>query len=380
MRSTLKYDVIIAGAGPAGCAAALALKDAGLKTALIDKASFPRDKICGDAIPGRAIKTLHAIDPAYEQAFSKHAFKYATKSTTLFFKSRKVTFNWVREAYTCTRMEFDNFLFSLVKNNTDTDIYLNTNIKTATKNADGYEVITGDSTLHCKILIGADGAHSVLAKQLAGRTMNREHFVGSVRAYYSNVAGLSPDTTEIYFDKRFLPSYLWVFPLPGNRANVGFGMLSSEIAKRKANIRETFYEFIDQNPVLKEKFSGAKRESPLEGFGLPLGSEIGTISGDHFLLTGDAASLIDPVSGDGIGNAMLSGKLAAEQAVSCFKERNFTGTFISGYDKALHAAIGNELRTHYKAQRFLSKMPLLLDSVFLLTRSAVLKRIIQKAL
>ena len=65
----MEYDVAIIGAGPAGCACALALKDAGCKVALLDKQSFPRDKICGDAIPGRAVKTLKSIDPAFEAAF-----------------------------------------------------------------------------------------------------------------------------------------------------------------------------------------------------------------------------------------------------------------------------------------------------------------------
>src|SRR6185437_2819570 len=108
----LKYDVVIIGAGPAGCTCALALKDAGLKVALLDKQDFPRDKVCGDAIPGRAVKTLKSISPLFEAAFRKFHGKLETKQTVLYYKGQEITFDWVGEAYTCARMEFDNFLFS----------------------------------------------------------------------------------------------------------------------------------------------------------------------------------------------------------------------------------------------------------------------------
>ncbi len=379
---TRQYDVIITGAGPAGCACALALKDSGLRVALLDKASFPRDKVCGDAIPGRAIKVLKQIDARYEDAFEHFTQKCDTKSTSLHYKGRSLTFDWVGDAYTCTRMEFDNFLFSLVKEHTATDIFTETLPHSFIKNEDGISIAFKNKpdTFHTKILIGADGAQSVAAKQLTNRTLDRNHHVGSVRAYFSNVSGMDSGKTEIYFSRKFLPSYLWVFPLPDNMCNVGFGMLSGEIAKRKINIKQAFYEFIDQDPILKDKFIDAKQVGDLEGFGLPLGSRTLPYSGASFMLAGDAASLIDPISGDGIGNAMLSGKLAAGHAIKCFEKNNFTATFMSGYDTALLDKIGVELKTRHKAQQTLSKMPWMLDAIFLACRNKAIKRIVQKRL
>ncbi len=379
---TIQYDIIIVGSGPAGSACALALKGKGLRVAIIDKATFPRDKVCGDAIPGRAIRVLKNINAAYGEAFRKFPAKYDTKKTTVFYKGRHVTFNWVLEAYTCTRMEFDNFLHTLVKDDTATDIYTNTQPGkiTISDNVVSVPVSGTNKILEAKMIVGADGAHSTVAKQLTKNSVDRDHYVGSVRAYFSNVTTESNDTIEVYFDKRFLPSYLWVFPLPGNMTNVGFGMLSSEISKRKVNLKRTFYEFIEHNPVLSNKFKNATRVGELEGFGLPLGSRIETISGSNFLLTGDAASLIDPISGDGIGNAMLSGKLAAEQAIRCFEQDNFTDAFMKGYDNALMNALGKELRMRHKMQKTISQMPFLLDALFLASKSKVLKKTIQKAL
>ena len=379
---TIYYDVAIIGAGPAGCSCALTLKDAGLRVLLLDKASFPRDKICGDAIPGRAVKILRNIAPQFESAFKQFPGKLITKKTTLYYKGKELTFDWVQEAYTCTRMEFDNFLFDLVKENTNTDVLLNSKADRIIYNEDSISItLKGTNvTISTNILIGADGAQSVVAKQLTNKILDKNHYVGSVRAYYHNIAECDTDTTHIYFDKKFLPSYLWVFPLPGNKANVGFGMLSSEIASKKADIKKIFYEFIGFDPVLKRKFVNANPVSELQGFGLPLGSKTGTLSGKRFMIIGDAASLIDPISGDGIGNAMISGKLAAEQAISCFRNKNFTADFIGRYDASVLRAIGKELKKHYHVQQILFKMPFLLDMIFFAGRSKFFKPLIQKAL
>lgn len=375
-----KYDVVIAGAGPAGCTCALALKDAGLAVCLIDKADFPRDKVCGDAIPARALKTLASIDPQLADAFRAYPGKLLSKRTRVGYKGRELLVDWVLEAFTCARIDFDNLLFELVKERTQTDIYTGVTIAAVTTKGDGVVLHSNDMVFEAGVLIGADGAQSVTAKQLVNKTMDRQHHVGSVRAYYDNIAGLDAHTSEIYFIKEFLPSYLWVFPLPGNRANVGFGMLSSEIARRKINLKQSFYDFISASPDLAARFKDARMIGRLEGFGLPLGSRRIKISGERFMLTGDAASLIDPIWGEGIGNAMLSGKLAAEQAMRCFSESAFDEAFMGAYDKQLFGAIGDELKTHYTAQRVLAKMPVLLDAGFALAQNSYVKKIIKKYL
>ncbi|MDB5250030.1 MAG: geranylgeranyl reductase [Segetibacter sp.] len=379
MGEVITYDVIIVGAGPAGCTCALALKNANLKVALFDKNSFPRDKVCGDAIPSRAIKTLNNISPQFGEAFKSFKEKYVTTKTRMFYGKRLMNFEWVGEAYTCARIDFDNFLFSLVRNNTSTDVYQNTSMGDVVMEENGAYIKDkkNGSVYKAKMIVGADGAHSVVAKQLANRTLDRKHHVGSVRAYYSNVSNTLNNTTDIYLNKKFFPSYLWVFPLHDNTANVGFGMLSSEIAKRKLNIKKTFHEFIAETPELAERFKDATQLGELEGFGLPLGSKRVQVSGDKFILIGDAASLIDPTSGQGIGNAMLSAKLAADQIGRCFKENNFSAGFIQQYDKKLYKEIGVEMKLKSFVQRIVPKMPFLIDWYYWVTRSATLKKLLQ---
>ena len=375
------YDVAIIGAGPAGCTCALALKDAGLNVLLIDKSDFPRDKVCGDAIPGRAIKNLKMVLPKFESIFSQFPKKFITKHTKLIYNNKELTFSWVRDAYTCTRLEFDNLLFNLVKQHTHTSIFTGLSLTDIIVNADHVVLHTNtNKTFKAKIIVGADGALSVTAKILSAKKMNREHFGASVRAYYTGVKGLTNDTTYIYFDRKFLPSYFWVFPLPDNSANAGIGMQSEELVKRKANLKKIFYSYIQNNPQIGKIFKDATQTSNLEGFGLPLGSEIVAMSGNRFLLTGDAASLIDPASGDGIGNAVLSGRLAGEQIIQCFKINDFSAHNLKKYDKSVHNAIGKELKTHYRIQKLITKFPLILSIVFNICRIGFFKKQVQKTL
>jgi len=375
----LEFDIIIIGAGPAGCTSALALSNSGLKVALIEKESFPRDKVCGDAIPTRAIKVLATISGELAAAFEKFPVKTLTKQTEVVYDSKSFAINWNTDAYTCTRMEFDGLLFSLVLQHTNTEVYQNTAIKQITRTEDGFVIqsATGKS-FTTKLIIGADGAQSVSAKLLTDRRLDRKHHIGAVRAYYTGIEDVIPGTNEIYINKEFLPGYLWIFPFNDGSANVGFGMLSQQIADRKINIKKAFYDFLECTPQLAAKFKNATLNGTLEGHSLPLGSRHVQVCGDGFMLTGDAASLIDPISGDGIGNAMLSGRLAAEQAVTCFKQNDFRDVFILSYEKKLRQALDKEMRFHYKVQKALHSMPFLLDLIFGLTRYKTVRKYLQK--
>ena len=377
---TILYDVIIVGAGPAGCSCALTLKDSNLKVGLFDKSKFPRDKVCGDAIPSRAINTLKNISPEFINEFRAFEKVNLFKKTRIFYEKKFFDFNWVGESYTCARLDFDNFLFNLVKKYSSTEIIENCNLSEIISFPD--HIILKDPskglTYQTKILIGADGANSIVMKKLANRMIDRKHHVGSVRAYYSNISNTNPETTEVFIDKRIFPGYLWIFPLPDNKANVGYGMLSNEISKRKINLRKALPDLISSTPLLAERFKNAILLGDIEGFGLPLGSRKVQLYGDRFMLTGDAASLIDPISGEGIGNAMLSGKLAGEQILECFEQKDFSSKFISSYEIKLFHVIGTELSLRYRVQQIVSKMPFLISVFYFLMKNKWLENKMKK--
>ncbi len=372
------YDVIIIGAGPAGAACALGLRNAGLRVAIIDKHTFPRDKVCGDAIPGRAIKTLQAMDPAFGDAVRSFPEKLITRSTRCYYKGKQLDFSWSLDAYTATRMDFDHFLFSLVRSHTNTAIMEGLEVKQISQTENGYTLTTkNEQSFDCSLLVGADGVNGLSAKRLGAYQMDRHHHVAAVRAYYTGVADMEDTCTEIYFDKKYLPGYLWVFPIKGGLVNVGLGILSAELVRHHIDVKKAFYDFIERSRSLKQRFREAKPAGPLQGCGLPLGSRWVQMSGDRFLLAGDAASLIDPVSGDGIGNAVLSGKLVAEQAIRCFQAGNFSAAYMKTYEQELYRMVGAEMARKAGVLKWMSKMPLLFELAFYVGRHQAIRNFIK---
>jgi flavin-dependent dehydrogenase len=148
--------------------------------------------------------------------------------------------------------------------------------------------------------------------------------------------------------------------MPDGSANVGLGMLSSDVRATKANLRDILQKAIRDMPELASRFNNAEAMTKPEGYGLPLGSYRATLSGDGFLLTGDAASLIDPLTGEGVGNALYSGWLAAEAVAEATKHNRRDAAFFQvHYDKRIDRTIAPDLRNMYRLSRIFSSPRLL---------------------
>ena len=205
------------------------------------------------------------------------------------------------------------------------------------------------------MLIVADGAHSAFSRKVAGLERDFRHHAGAVRAYFSNVGGLSPDNfIELHFIRSVTPGYFWIFPLPGGFANVGLGMRSDILRRRKTNLRKALFEVIEGHPALRERFKNASLVGEVKGYGLPLGSKRRPLSGDHYMLVGDAGHLVDPLTGEGIGNAFYSGFIAAEQLQQCLAANDFSAGFLKAYDQRVGRVLGSEMRLSYQMQKMLS--------------------------
>ncbi len=380
--SNLQFDVIICGAGPAGATCALALGQSGLKVALIEKAVFPRDKICGDAVAAYVPLVLNTIHPKYAEALQKYTSKEMVNSFRIVAPNHKpLDFTFKKHGFISARLQFDNFLFELAAALPNVKIFQDTAVKNVTINEENVLVTAGnDLHLEAKLIIGCDGAHSVVNKQLTGNKVNLKHYAAGVRAYYKNVTGIPAETFELHYLNKILPGYLWIFPLPDNTANVGLGILSKHVADKKLNLRQEMLAIIKDNPYLQERFANAEMIGRIEGFGLPLGSRKVAVSGHRFMLCGDAASLIDPLTGEGIGQAMVSGRYAGWHAIKCFEQNNFSEAFMKGYRKTLYKKLW---RTHFKnyiIQKLITNRPWLINaSVNLAHMNKFFRNIMQKA-
>lgn len=386
-----EIDVCIIGAGPGGATAALKLNQLGIPSLLIDKAVFPRDKICGDALSGKVVTILKRIDPKYVEAFDKfkkiHVNCWGIKYISPNQYELDIPFNPkynpatdTTPAYVSKRLDFDNFLVDQVKECPLVELQEGVAITEFEKTKEGYIISdkSGSYQVKCKILLVANGAYSAFTRKEAGIVKENLHYAGGIRAYYEGVDNLDKDNfIELHFLKEFLPGYLWIFPLPNGQANVGAGMLSEEIVKNKVKLKESMLDLLQNHPKLKDRFKNAKLIGKIQGFGLPLGSKKRSISGDNYMLLGDAASLIDPFSGEGIGNALYCGFYAGLQVERCLKEQNYSAQFMKKYDDDIERVMGRELRFSHKLQMILFKYPWLFN---LLSRIAYSSRNLQEAL
>ncbi len=350
------YDVIILGAGPAGTACALALKDANLSVALIDKANFPRDKICGDAIPGPTLKLIRKLvndDESFSTITSK---QQVTRSLIFPENGRTIDLNWKAEAYNAKRLDFDNFLFELVKEHTDTDLLIGKEIKRVEIKDFVHVYDKEDNEIaSSQLILGADGANSIATRTFA-KKQKAELLNGfAIRTYYSNV-DCAPTTNEFYLLNK-IQGYFWIFPLANNQYNVGIGFLKKQKRNSAFDVKQILQYTIQSHPTISPKFKNAKEISKPTGFKLPVGGTKRSFSGDRFLLLGDAAHLIDPLQGHGIDKAIESGILAAEQVVSCFEQNQFNAKFLRTYDAAIESNIEHSLRRNLRIMKILYRFP-----------------------
>lgn len=370
-------DIVIIGAGPAGCATSLFLAKHKIAHTIIDKAVFPRDKVCGDALSGKVVYVMNQLDSKMiydydanpKQFLPSWGVKFAApngKSIDIPFKS-DMSKESHAPGFISKRMDFDASMFNRLDKDYAyvidaaelTDIETNGNLKSITYKKDNItQTISG-----IKLLVGAEGDRSIVAKKFSDITKDNDHYCAGIRAYYKGVTDMHPQNfIELHFLEELLPGYFWIFPLPNGMANVGAGMLSSSVSKKKVNLKEDMLRAIANNPNIKERFANAELQGKIQGWGLPLGSKKRKISGDGFLLVGDAAALIDPFTGEGIGNAMYSGMLAAAHIKNCVEQNKFDDAFNAAYDKAFYDRQWDELKLSHTMQK-LCKYPWLFNLV-----------------
>lgn len=271
------FDIAIIGAGPAGCAAALTLRNSGLKVALIDKDIFPRDKICGDAIPGPAFKAMDKINPIWAEDMKKLGASYLIKTGQVTAPNGKtMKLDWVTFSYNSKRIDFDNYLLELVKKETNTTILENKHMQDVLlDNEKGTCFFTDNTKIDASLIIACDGANSVVRRKLAKEITNNEHACSAVRAYYKDVTGIQAGVNEFHFFNELLPGYFWIFPLDNGWVNIGFGILQKKIAgtKRPVNLRHALNKIITEMPSIAPRFENATMMHDIKSFGLPLGMQ-----------------------------------------------------------------------------------------------------------
>ena len=347
MNNLKNFDVIIVGAGPAGSNTAISYKNLNpeLNIGIFDKSQFPRDKSCGDAIGPGVINALkrfgneHILDDEPEVI-----------STTLFGPKNIGIQNYIPEVqnkedsvvYVIPRLDLDNRIFNLAKS-LGVDSHeeyrymgfqknLDETISVTFKNSAGTE-----ETYITKLLVGADGANSRVRKDLNLNQNTDWHKAIAIRAYID-----SPNYLEIFKERSLmfeinvsaLRGYAWAFPSKGTLINIGIGMPLSLFKKENKNINDMLDDFIktlEGRGVIVENLRMEK------SYMLPFASSRPKLAHDRVALVGDAGSMINPMSGEGIFYGMESGFLLAQSThnlLNLSKEKINFG--IKAYEKSFN--------------------------------------------
>lgn len=356
----MTYDAIIVGAGPGGATAATFMAEAGLRVLLLDKDRFPRDKVCGDAISGRSIDVMRDLGVTEQllQADSLHCWGITFAAPSGKAVSIPITEDrgqLVPPAFVCTRHRFDQILFERACT-AGVDIRQQTTVDGLLWENDhvvGVQVkqAPNPQSIRAKLVVGADGAYSAVVRALGMPQLEEKYYAAAVRAYYEDVVGFhEKNFMEIHFLDVCVPGYFWIFPMGRGRANVGVGMLSRDVKARGVQLKDLLDACV-AHPRFGGRFQAARRVGVVKGWGLPLGSKPRPMAGHGWMLVGDAASLIDPFTAEGIGNAMASGRSAAQWAARACEAGDVSAAFLAGFEREVQGYLRNELRLSHALQR-----------------------------
>jgi geranylgeranyl reductase family protein len=345
-------DVLVVGAGPAGVAAAVTAHQRGLRVACLDRATFPRDKTCGDGLTASALRLLEDLGVAVPAIASTQPV------TTVVLRAPNGRISELplprdgHHAVVTTRRDLDAALVARARavgvavheGRSVTGLEVTrTGAVVAHGNGDGTVATTA------RFVIAADGHYSTV-RRLAAPESERD--LGSWHAFRQYFRGVGDDRLWVLFEADLLPGYAWVFPLPGGRANVGFGVLRHEHTTGKQ--LAALWRDLLERPALRDVLGPrAEPEAPHRAWPIPGAFDPRRATAGRVLFAGDAAGVVDPMTGEGIAQALESGMVAARAIADAKIEGRPVAAVDAAYRRALDHALGRDLRFAHRLQYLL---------------------------
>jgi geranylgeranyl reductase family protein len=347
-------DVIVVGAGPAGATTAFYLAQSGLDVLLLDKSRFPREKVCGDGLTPRAVKTLVGMGISV----SEQDGWVRNKGLRVIGAGKRLELPWPELAsypgygLVRTRLDLDETLarraqqagVRLLEGVTVTgpvrDERTGRMTGVAAKDTDGGE----DRTYLARVVVAADGNSSRLSVAMGLRKRDDRPLGVAVRTYYRTHRH-DDDYLESWLDlwdgDRLLPGYGWIFGMGDGTSNVGLGLLNTSAAFGHTDYHALLRKWLEGMPT-EWGFTEENRTQPIRGAALPMGFNRTPHYYQGLLLAGDAGGMVNPFNGEGIAYAMESGEILARTIVQALarSRRAETERVLAGYPHALNQAYG----------------------------------------
>lgn len=308
----LSADVAVVGGGPAGAAAAITLAGAGREVVLVDKARFPRDKCCGDGLTTGALRLLEQLgfDPRGVESW-RTVSDVVVRSPSGYEAVFPLPRSGGLFAAVARRVDLDSALLDVARS-AGVKVLDGHALVGAANHTDRIVLdVDGIGAVHSRYAIGADGMWSPLRKALG---VAEPGYLGewhAFRQYFTNVSGAATRDLLVWFDADLLPGYAWSFPLPDGRANVGFGIQRGGKVARVQEMKQLWPRLLERPHIRDALGAHATPESPHKAWPIPARIDAVPLTAGRALFAGDAACATDPMTGEGIGQALSTGILAA---------------------------------------------------------------------
>ena len=305
-------EIAIIGAGPAGTTAATLLARAGREVTVFDRASFPRDKCCGDGLTALALRELETLglSPTTVESWQP-VDNVVVRSPS----GREIRYPLPEgpgiHAAVARREDLDNALMELARS-AGADVRESTPLRDATATDGGVELRVGDDEyLNARHVIAADGMWSPTRKALGLAVDGYRGEWHAFRQYFRDVSPRASRELVVWFEKDLLPGYAWSFPLADGRANIGFGIQRG--GKHTVGDMKDLWTDLLARPHVRDILGPDARPEDRH-LAWPIPARVGRVPlvGPSTLFVGDAAAVTDPMTCEGIGQAILTGRLAAE--------------------------------------------------------------------
>ena len=356
-RASDDADVIVVGAGPGGSSAAYHLARAGLDVLVLEKSTFPREKVCGDGLTPRAVKQLVGMGIALEPADGW----FPNKGIRIIGGGIRIELDWPElSSYpgfglVRTRRGFDEIVARaaqragarLAEGVTVTGPVLDDSAQRIV-GVTARDTATGDAgaerTYRARLVVAADGNSSRLSLAMGLRKRDDRPLGVAIRAYYTSPRH-DDDYLETWLDLRdgnlLLPGYGWIFGVGDGTSNVGLGLLNTSASFGHIDYRAMLRRWLASMPA-EWGFAEENRLGPVRGAALPMGFNRTPHYTRGLLLVGDAGGMVNPFNGEGISCAMESGEIAAQVIIQALArpDRASAELALRGYPQALKDAYG----------------------------------------
>jgi geranylgeranyl reductase family protein len=351
MTRAVTADVIVVGGGPAGSTLAWRLARSGVRTLVLERASMPREKVCGDYVDPRGVQILGAMGclQSLARAEPVEVSRTATfvdwqchyRGPIPFYGSAD---GLPAHGLSVPRSDLDAAMLEAAAG-AGAEVHERTTVTEVSAGQDGVSLVcqraSSSARYAAPLIVGADGVNSIVARSQGLAAEDPKRTVVARRAYaLGELEAADGPETEVFFGERLYPGYGWVFPAPGGRVNLGIGLLSETRRDRDAQIPALFSEFVE----------GLRRNHPscggLELCSKPIGGVVRTFGAagpNHFdggLLVGDAGCFVNPMTGEGITPGMESALLAAPVLLAALEKGDYGAGALKCYEAAFRDYFG----------------------------------------